>query len=49
MRSVLIGLAAGVVGVLLALLALHVWTDHLLVHEMNTFLLQHAAAISKLP
>ena len=43
------GILGGVLGLALALLTWHIWTDHRAFHVMLDYLNTHAATINKLP
>jgi hypothetical protein len=47
--SFVIGLFGAVVGTLLVVVLLHLYLDHVGLHEIQTYLLQNAGKISKLP
>lgn len=49
MRSLLKPMAAGALGVVLALLAWHLWMDHQALHELDAYIRMVAPKINKLP
>lgn len=49
MRRALIPALWGAVGVLVVLLLIHLWSDHVALHTMLDYLNSHADKINKLP
>ncbi len=45
----LLGLLGGIVGIVLVLETIHLWSDHQALHVVVDYLNQHSAAINKLP